>query len=259
MDPAVQPNTTLYINNLNDKIDKEELRTQLYALFATHGKVIDVVATKSPKMRGQAFLVFADLAGATAAMRACAGMTFYDKPLRISYAKTKSHATLKREDPNFVPPKTAHAGALSEFNSKFASGVTLSEKRPRDDDDPAGREAKREKQQESDEEMELEDDDDDAAPASKGAIPPPTQQASARLLCTNLPQEVTDDVLSVLFQQYRGLHSVHVAPSPTPNAAGQPVKMAQILYETPQLATVAKENLDGFALKKGWVMSVSYI
>jgi hypothetical protein len=81
MDPAVQPNTTLYINNLNDKINKEELRTQLYALFATYGKVIDVVATKSPKMRGQAFLVFADLAGATSAMRACAGMTFYDKPL----------------------------------------------------------------------------------------------------------------------------------------------------------------------------------
>ena len=81
MDPAVQPNTTLYINNLNDRINKQELRTQLYALFATHGKVIDVVATKSPKMRGQAFLVFADLAGATAAMRACAGMTFYDKPL----------------------------------------------------------------------------------------------------------------------------------------------------------------------------------
>jgi hypothetical protein len=71
---------------------------------------------------------------------------------------------LKREDPNFVPPKSAHAGALSEFNSKFASGVSLSEKRPRDDDGPAGREAKREKQQESDEEMELDDDDDDEPP-----------------------------------------------------------------------------------------------
>lgn len=34
-----------------------------------------------------------------------------------------------------------------------------------------------------------------------GAIPQTTQQVSARLLCTNLPQEVTDDVLSVLFQQ----------------------------------------------------------
>jgi len=166
---------------------------------------------------------------------------------------------LKREDPNFVPPNITNAGPLSEFNSKFASGVSLSEKRPRDDDGPAGREAKREKQQDSDEEMELEDDDDETAPVPKGTVPPTTQRVSARLLCTNLPQEVTDDVLSVLFQQYRGLQSVQVTVSPTPNAAGQPVKMAQILYETPQLATVAKENLDGFALKKDWVMSVSYI
>lgn len=33
-------------------------------------------------------------------------------------------------------------------------------------------------------------------------VPSQVQQPSARLLCTNLPQEVTDDVLSVLFQQY---------------------------------------------------------
>lgn len=76
-----QPNTTLYINNLNDKVNKEELKLQLYALFATHGKIIDIVASKTDKMRGQAFLVFSDLAGATAAMRACEGMIFYDKPL----------------------------------------------------------------------------------------------------------------------------------------------------------------------------------
>ena len=77
---------------------------------------------------------------------------------------------MKREDPTFVPPNAAQAGALSEFNSKFASGVSLSEKRPRDDDGPVGRDAKREKQQDSDEEMELEDDDDEPAPASKGKL-----------------------------------------------------------------------------------------
>ena len=45
-----------------------------------------------------------------------------------------------------------------------------------------------------------------------GTVPPTTQQASARLLCTNLPQEVTDDVLSVLFQQcvpsFQSIHRV---------------------------------------------------
>ena len=80
------PNATLYIKNLNDQVQKDELRAQLYSLFTTYGKIIDVVASKSTKMRGQAFLVFADLAGATTAMRACEGMMFYDKPMvRYSY------------------------------------------------------------------------------------------------------------------------------------------------------------------------------
>ena len=78
---SAQPNATLYLNNLNDKVNKEELRRQLLALFTTYGRVIDVVALKGQKMRGQAFLVFADLAGATAAMRACEGIVFYDKPM----------------------------------------------------------------------------------------------------------------------------------------------------------------------------------
>lgn len=76
-----QPNETLYIKNLNDKVNKEELRQQLFALFTTYGRVIDVVALKTQKMRGQAFLVFSDLAGATAALRACEGIVFYDKPM----------------------------------------------------------------------------------------------------------------------------------------------------------------------------------
>jgi U2 small nuclear ribonucleoprotein B'' len=81
MSSSNQPNTTLYINNLNDKVQKDELRSQLYALFTTYGKIIDIVASKSPKMRGQAFLVFSDLASATTALRACEGMVFYDKPM----------------------------------------------------------------------------------------------------------------------------------------------------------------------------------
>ena len=47
--------------------------------------------------------------------------------------------------------------------------------------------------------------------------------------------------------------------SPTANAAGARVKMAQVFFESPDLASVAKVALDGFTLKKGWVMSVDYI
>lgn len=59
--------------------------------------------------------------------------------------------------------------------------------------------------------------------------------------------------------RYQGFQSTHVVPSPHPNAAGQKVKMAQVLFDSPDLAAIAKEALDGFTLKKGWVMSVAYI
>lgn len=88
---STQPNATLYLNNLNDKVHKDELRTQLYALFTSYGKLIDIIASKSPSRRGQAFLVFSDLTGATSALRACDGMVFYDKPLVRSLARPLAH------------------------------------------------------------------------------------------------------------------------------------------------------------------------
>jgi U2 small nuclear ribonucleoprotein B'' len=75
------PNTTIYIKNLNDRISKDELRAQLYALFLPYGQILDVVALKTAKMRGQAFVVFADMATATTALRAWHGESFYDKPM----------------------------------------------------------------------------------------------------------------------------------------------------------------------------------
>ena len=91
---------------------------------------------------------------------------------------------------------------------------------------------------------------DKAQAPSKPVVEKPP---SNTLLCTNLPQEVTDDVLAVLFQQYRGFQSTHVIPSPT-----HPSKMATVYFESVDLASVAKSALDGFLLKKGWSMSVVF-
>ena len=53
----------------------------MYSLFTPYGKVISVVAQKGPKMKGQAFVVFRDLAGATTAMRSLDGEVFYEKAM----------------------------------------------------------------------------------------------------------------------------------------------------------------------------------
>ncbi|KAH9998306.1 RNA-binding domain-containing protein [Russula vinacea] len=243
MADSIQPNTTLYINNLNDRINKDEIRSQLYALFTTYGKLIDVVATKTPKMRGQAFLVFTDLPSATAALRACDGMIFYNKPMRISYAKSKSYATLRREDPNFIPPNLSHASSAKRLREAEESNMR----------------SKRERVDEDDEEMDIDDDDDDEAGAPAPTTSNTQVQPSNKLHCSNLPQEVTNGVLAVLFQQYRGFQTAQVKPSTKPNATGEKVKTAEVVFENAQLAAAARQMLDGFQLKKGWNMAVTFL
>ncbi|CAB3993416.1 U1 small nuclear ribonucleo A, partial [Paramuricea clavata] len=96
------PNQTIYINNLNEKIKKDELKKSLYAIFSQFGNILDIVAMKTLKMRGQAFVAFADIASATNALRSMQGFPFYDKPMRIQYAKSKSDAIAKLQG-TYVP------------------------------------------------------------------------------------------------------------------------------------------------------------
>ncbi|CAK8692709.1 unnamed protein product [Clavelina lepadiformis] len=77
----IRPNHTVYVNNLNEKIKKEELKKSLYAIFSQFGQILDIVAMKTLKMRGQAFVIFKDINSATNALRSMQGFPFYDKPM----------------------------------------------------------------------------------------------------------------------------------------------------------------------------------
>ncbi|KFY21959.1 hypothetical protein V493_06960 [Pseudogymnoascus sp. VKM F-4281 (FW-2241)] len=101
------PNQTLYITNLpSSKIQKYDLRLSLYTLFSTYGPVLDVVAMKTMKMRGQAHVVFRDAQTATQAMRALRGFEFFGYELDIQYAKSKSD-TIAKLDGTFHKPAAA--------------------------------------------------------------------------------------------------------------------------------------------------------
>ena len=74
----------LYCTNLPDKLRKHDLRLSLYMLFSTYGTVLDVVAMKTEKMRGQAHIVFKDVQASTQAMRALQGVEFFGKQMVCS-------------------------------------------------------------------------------------------------------------------------------------------------------------------------------
>lgn len=72
---------TLYIKNLNDKVKKAELKVSLYFLFSQFGEVLDIVTKKSESMRGQAFVVFADVMTADTARKALHNFNIFDRQL----------------------------------------------------------------------------------------------------------------------------------------------------------------------------------
>ena len=91
------PNETIYINNLPDKMKKEDLKMSLYHLFSQFGAIVDIVAMKTPHTRGQAFVIYRNVQNATTALKALQGFTFFKRELRIAYAKVKSEAIERLE------------------------------------------------------------------------------------------------------------------------------------------------------------------
>lgn len=171
---STPPNETLYLNNLNDKIKKPgefplesahflvpvstlffiffsftywqpftnsiaDLKIALYMLFSTYGQVISIIALKTPKMRGQAHVVFNSTAEATVALKALQGFEFFDKPIHIAFAKSKSDAIAKRDGTfklrlpsssttSSLPPASVNA-AIAAFDADDSAVPTTKRKR----------------------------------------------------------------------------------------------------------------------------------
>uniref|UniRef100_A0AAX7TJD6 RRM domain-containing protein n=1 Tax=Astatotilapia calliptera TaxID=8154 RepID=A0AAX7TJD6_ASTCA len=171
----IRPNHTIYINNINDKIKKEELKRSLYALFSQFGQVIDIVAMKTMKMRGQAFVIFKELAAATNALRQLQGFPFYNKPMRIQYAKTDSEVIAK------VKGSYGDKEKKKKEKKKAQELAANATKKP--------------------------------AAVSDGSTPPvPDNPPNYILFLNNLPEETNEMMLSMLFNQFPGFKEVRLVP-----------------------------------------------
>lgn len=92
---TLEANQTLYVSNLNTRLNKKLLKQHLYHLFGIYGQVIDIVALKTSRMRGQAFVVYKEVRMAVAAMQALQDFEFHHKPMRIAFGKTRSNKAVE--------------------------------------------------------------------------------------------------------------------------------------------------------------------
>jgi len=220
----IQPNQTIYLNNLNERIKKEEIRKSLYAMFTQFGTVLDVVALKTLEMRGQAFVVFKDTASATNAMRSMQNFPFYDKPMHIQYSKSKSDIIAKMEG-NYVPREKKKKEKRKKTETE--GGVPAEEQ-------------KKAKKPESTE-----------GKGREESVHHPKQQPPNKILFVeNLPDAANELMLGMLFQQFLGFKEVRMV-------AGKP-GIAFVEFENEREATAAMQGLQHFKITPSNLMVINY-
>ncbi|KAM9113015.1 U1 small nuclear ribonucleoprotein A [Pangshura tecta] len=275
--PETRPNHTIYINNLNEKIKKDELKKSLYAIFSQFGQILDILVSQSLKMRGQAFVIFKEISSATNALRSMQGFPFYDKPMRIQYAKSDSdiiskmkgtyvERDRKREKRKPKGPETpvvkkqmpGAAAPVAAAVQGAVPGMPPMNQAPRMMHHMAGQPPYMPPP------GMIPPPGMTPGGIAPGAMPPqqmmpgqmpPTQPLSENppnhiLFLTNLPEETNELMLSMLFNQFPGFKEVRLVPGRH--------DIAFVEFDNEVQAGAARDALQGFKITQSNAMKISF-
>lgn len=215
MTTDINPNHTIYINNLNEKVKKDELKKSLHAIFSQFGEIIKIVALRSLKMRGQAFVIFKEINSSTNALRSMQGFPFYDKPMKIQFAKIDSDCIAKMKGTYVERPKL-----------------------------PKTEEPKKKKKKPT---------YDNTQVVGPGGIPQSAlmeQPPNNILFLTNLPEETTEMMLTMLFNQFPGFKEVRLVPGRH--------DIAFVEFNNEFQSGSAKDALQGFKISPTHAVKITF-
>ncbi|KAF2723815.1 RNA-binding domain-containing protein [Polychaeton citri CBS 116435] len=239
--PGTPPNATVYVKNLEEKIKIPELIAGLRPLFEEFGTIVEIIAKKNFRAKGQAFIVFDNVESAQEAIELLNGFEVFGKPMQLAFAKARSDATVKREGGD---------GALEEHKKRrlaikerrqaadaAAAAKAVNLKRPAPASDPTAADA-------------------GAAtdPRAPNALKPPTAGASAStsnipdellppnkiIFLRDLPEDYGRDMLSTIFSRFPLFKEVRTVPGRS--------GIAFVEYETEGGAVAAREATNGMVL-----------
>ncbi|KAH9305703.1 hypothetical protein KI387_010107, partial [Taxus chinensis] len=231
------------------------LKKSLKAVFAQFGKIVDVIASKTLKHRGQAWVVFDEVSAATNALQKMQGFPFYDKPMRIQYAKTKSDAIAKA-DGTFVPrekrkrqdERAERRRRDQQHHEAQQAGAILNAAYPSAYGAPALDRLLRKLETSNSNPLTplklptqgVHLGSQMPFQASKPNLPEAPAPPNNILFIQNLPHETTPMMLQMLFCQYHGFKEVRMIEAKP--------GIAFVEYGDEMQATVAMQALQGFKI-----------
>jgi len=229
----IAPNHTIYVKNLNEKVKLDELKKSLYHVFGQFGNILEVNASKTLKNRGQAWVVFDDLSGATKALRDMQSFMFYGKPMKVAFAKSKSDCVAKI-DGSFVPRPKRKLDA-PDGKKKKRGGA---DKKDKEGEVKEPKEKKRKRE------------DTKKSVKSENHTGGEESAPNKILFVENLPPQCTQEMLKALFEKYAGFKEARMV-------TGKP-GIAFVEFNDQFQATQARDGLQNFKIAPHITMRVSY-
>ncbi|KAI1395871.1 RNA recognition domain-containing protein [Hypoxylon fuscum] len=228
---------TVYVRNLEERVKPEPLKEALSAIFSEYGNVIDIVAKRNLKAKGQAFVIFDRPESAAQAVEEIQGFELFEKPMQVALARTRSDATVLKTG-NKEEFELHQRRRLAEKDKKKAAEAAEEQKRLKRPGGavPASTDANR------------------PAKAARSGLKPsaPTGGPNAVvpdeylppnkiLFVQNLPDDYHDiEALGGIFGRFEGFREVRLVPGRK--------GIAFIEYEAEAGAITAKENTAGMSL-----------
>ncbi|KAM0691720.1 hypothetical protein Q7P36_007919 [Cladosporium allicinum] len=234
-DGEIAPNATVYVRNLDETVKIPALIEALHGLFDEFGTIVDIVAKKSLKRKGQAFIIYDNVDSAQNAIDDLQGFDLFGRQMNLDFAKSRSDATVKREDGDAgleEHKKQRLAEKERKQAEEVAAAAAASAKRPQEDTTMPDRPAKSAK-----------------PTAAGGAVPDEYLPPNKTLFLRDLPEDYGKDALAVIFKRYPGFREIRLVPGRNTIAFAE--------YEDETGAIAAKEALSGIELS-GQKIKITY-
>ncbi|KAF7558801.1 hypothetical protein G7046_g5362 [Stylonectria norvegica] len=224
--------STVYVQNLEERVKIESLAEALRAVFSEFGNIVDIVAKKNLKARGQAFVVFDNPESAQTAIDEVQGFELFGKPIRVALARTSSDKTvaLKCSEEEFETHKRHRqaekdkrkaleaAEEQRQLNKRGPSAA--SDSRPAKSVKPAGLKS--------------------TSAATSAVVPDEYLPPNKILFVQNVPDDYDVDALTIVFGRFEGFREIRLVPGRR--------GIAFVEYDAEQGAITAKENTAGMNL-----------
>ncbi|KAK5132406.1 hypothetical protein LTR08_009089 [Meristemomyces frigidus] len=193
--------TSVYINGLNEKIKIPELIEGIRGIFGECGPIIEIIAKKSLKRRGQAFVVYESVEDAQDAITALQDFILFDKQIHVEFAKTRSDHTVLREDGEeaLQQHKTTRLAdkdrknAIEEAAAEAARVEAAKRPAPEELVDRSAKAAK-------------------PAQAAGGVVPDEYLPPNKVLFLRELPEDYGKDALTTIWSRFPGFKELRVVP-----------------------------------------------